>query len=224
MSEIEVPPIRVEMIADLTCPWCYIGKRRLEAVVASFAGLSIDLHWRPYQLDPNLPRQGLDLSAYRAKWQNESDATAQQAAASQAAKDVGLSFAWDRITRIPNTRDAHRLVRHATLYGVEMKLVERLFQAYFCEGADIGNRAVLSGVAETCGIESHFSEALLASEEDALAIEEELAKTRLLALPNVPCFVLADEIVVPGDAPRDIFTAALFRAQALAAGPEEFQG
>jgi len=215
--------IRVEMIADLTSPWCYIGKRRLEQIVASFSGLDIDVHWRPFQTDPKLPEDGLDLIAYRKKLGIEAEATQHQREVTQAARAVGLNILWDKITRMPNTRDAHRLIRHAVLYGIEMKVAERLFKAYFCEGVDIGSHARLVDLAEESGIDRYAAEALFASQEDIPAIEEDIAKTRHFVLPNLPCFILADEIVVPADATEELLTAALFRAQALP-GQDSLQG
>jgi len=223
VAESIASSIRVEMISDLTSPWCYIGKRRLEQVAASFAGLDIDLHWRPFQTDPKLPEEGLDIAAYTKKRGNEAEAALHQRQATQAARAVGLNILWDKITHMPNTRDAHRLIRHAVLYGLEMKVAERLFKAYFCEGIDIGNRAKLIDLAEDCGIDRYSAEALFAGQDDILAIEEDIAKTRHLVLPNLPCFILADEIVVPADATEEVLTAALFRAQALP-GPDALRG
>jgi predicted DsbA family dithiol-disulfide isomerase len=211
--------IRIDIISDIVCPWCYIGKHRLEAAIVSYAGLDVDLYWRPFQLDPNIPEDGLDLRAYAAKKQNEQQIDVNQMLASQAGKELGLAFAWDKIERMPNTRDAHRLIRHAMLYGAQTKVVERLFKAYFCEGADIGDRGLLIELAEDCGIDRYAAENLFAQRDDILTIEEELATTRRLGLPKVPCFVFADEIVVPGAASAEIFAAALFQAQDRRCGP-----
>jgi len=220
MNEISpAPSIRIDIISDVVCPWCYIGKHRLEAAIASYAGLGVHLHWRPFQLDPNIPEDGLDLRAHIAKKRNEGEVDVNQMLASQAGEELGLSFAWDKIERMPNTRDAHRLIRHAMLYGAQTKIVERLFKAYFCEGADIGDRRGLIGLAEECGIDSYATENLFARQDDILAIEEELAITRRLGVPKVPCFVFADEIVVPGPASPEIFAAALFRAEETQFGP-----
>ena len=216
----DAPPaasIRIDIISDITCPWCYIGKHRLEAAIASYAGLGVDLHWRPFQLDPNIPEDGLDLRAYAAKKRDEVDVN--QMLASQAGKDLGLAFAWNKIERMPNTRDAHRLIRHAMLYGAQTKVVERLFKAYFCEGADIGDRGLLIELAEECGIDRYAAENLFAQQDDILTLEEELEITRRLGLPKVPCFVFADEIVVPGAASLELFSAALFQAQERQTGP-----
>jgi predicted DsbA family dithiol-disulfide isomerase len=211
--------IRIDIISDIVCPWCYIGKHRLEAAIASYAGLGVELHWRPFQLDPNIPEDGLDLRAYTAKKRNEGEVDVNQMLASQAGEELGLTFAWDRIERMPNTRDAHRLIRHAMLYGAQTRMVERLFKAYFCDGADIGDRRRLIELAEDCGIDSYAAEALFAQQDDILTIEEELAITRRFGLPKVPCFVFADDIVVPGAASMAAFTAALFRAEETQIGP-----
>jgi predicted DsbA family dithiol-disulfide isomerase len=214
--------IRIDIISDITCPWCYIGKHKLEAAIASYSSasrLEVDLHWRPFQLDPNLPEDGLDLRAYAAQKQNEQDVLTNQMFASEAGKEIGLTFAWDKITRMPNTRDAHRLIHHATLYGAQTKIVERLFKAYFCDGVDIGDRSRLIELADECGIDSYAIENLFGQQDDILTIEEELAITRNFGLPKVPFFVFADEIVVPGVASPQLFTAALFRAQEAQFGP-----
>ncbi len=214
-----IASIRIDIISDIVCPWCYIGKHRLEAAIASYAGLGVDLHWRPFQLDPHIPEDGLDLRAYAAKKRNEQGVDVNQMLVSQAGKELGLSFAWNKIERMPNTRDAHRLIRHAVLYGTQTKVVERLFKAYFSEGADIGDRGLLIDLAEECGIDRYAAENLFAQQDDILTIEEELAITRRLGLPKVPCFVFADEIVVPGAASAEVFAAALFQAQEMRLGP-----
>jgi predicted DsbA family dithiol-disulfide isomerase len=218
--------IRIDIVSDVTCPWCYIGKHQLEAAIASYssaAHLEVDLHWRPFQLDPNIPEDGLDLLAYNAAKHNEEEVLINQSLASELGKEIGLSFAWDKITRMPNTRDAHRLIHHAMIYGAQTKIVERLFKAYFCEGLDIGDRRCLIDLAEDCGIDGYAVENLFAQQEDMLTIDEELAITRHFGLPKVPFYVFADEIVVPGAASPQLFTAALFRAQEAQTGPGPLQ-
>ncbi len=218
-----IAPIKIEMVYDLTCPWCYIAKRRLEAAIAAYSGLDAELHWQPFQPDPKIPEDGIDLAAYLAKNHNEREAEANRAAASQEAKAVGLRFAWDRISRMPNTRDAYRLVRHALLYGAQTKLVERLYKAYFCEGVDIGDRRRLIELGEDCGIDAYSSEHLFAQHDDLFSVEEDLAKARAFNLPKVPFFVFGEDVVVPGTASPEIFAAALFRAQETPAGPQSEQ-
>jgi predicted DsbA family dithiol-disulfide isomerase len=225
----DTPPttsIRIDIISDVVCPWCYIGKHQLEAAIASYSsasGLDVDLHWRPFQLDPNVPEDGFDLHAYNAQRRNEQEALINQSLASEIGKEFGLTFAWDKITRMPNTRDAHRLIHHAMIYGAQTKVVERLFKAYFCDGIDIGDRRCLVDLAEDCGIDRYAIETLFGQQEDMLTIEEELAITRHYGLPKVPFYVFADEIVVPGAASPQLFTAALFRAQEMQSGPGTFQ-
>jgi len=219
-------PIRIDIVSDITCPWCYIGKHQLEAAIASYAsasGLDVDLHWRPFQLDPDIPEDGFDLRAYNAERHNEEEVLINQSLASELGKEAGLSFAWDKITRIPNTRDAHRLIHHAMIYGAQTKLVERLFKAYFCDGIDIGDRRRLIELAEDCGIDGYAIENLFGQQEDIVTIEEELAITRHFGLLKVPFYVFADEIVVPGAASPQLFTAALFRAQGAQTGPGTLQ-
>ncbi len=218
---LAIAPIKIEMVYDLTCPWCYIAKRRLEAALTAYAGLDAELHWQPFQPDPKIPEDGFELAAYVAKNHSEGEAEANRKAASQEAKAVGLRFAWERISRLPNTRDAYRLVRHALLYGTQTQLVERLFKAYFCEGIDIGDRHRLIALGEDCGIDAYSSETLFAGSDDLFSIEEELAKARAFNLPKVPFFVFGEDIVVPGMASSEIFAAALFRAQGATPGGED---
>jgi predicted DsbA family dithiol-disulfide isomerase len=215
-------PIRIDIVSDVTCPWCYIGKHQLEAAIASYAStssLDVDLHWRPFQLDPNIPEDGLDLRAYIAQRHNEEEAFNTRMLASELGKGFGLTFAWDKITKMPNTRDAHRLIHHAMLYGVQSKIVERLFKAYFCEGIDVGDRTRLIELAEDCGIDGYAIDTLFGQQDDSLMFEEELVKTRHFGLPKVPFFIFADEIVVPGAASPHLFTAALFKAQETQGDP-----
>jgi predicted DsbA family dithiol-disulfide isomerase len=225
----DIPPtavIRIDIVSDVVCPWCYIGKHQLEAAIASYSsasGLGVDLHWRPFQLDPNIPEDGFDLHAYNAQRHNEEEAFINRSLASELGKEVGLTFAWDKITRMPNTRDAHRLIHYAMIYGAQTKVVERLFKAYFCDGIDIGDRRRLIDLAEDCGIDGYAIESLFRQQEDLLTIEEELATTRHFGLPKVPFYVFADEIVVPGAASPKLFTAALFRAQEAQIGPGTLQ-
>jgi predicted DsbA family dithiol-disulfide isomerase len=225
----DIPPtasIRIDIVSDVTCPWCYIGKHQLEAAIASYSsasGLDVDLHWRPFQLDPNVPEDGLDLQAYNAQRRNEEETLINQSLVSELGKEAGLTFAWDKITRMPNTRDAHRLIHYAMIYGAQMKMAERLFKAYFCDGIDIGDHRRLIDLAEDCGIDRYAIETLFGQQEDLLTIEEELAITRHYGLPKVPFYVFADEIVVPGAASPQLFTAALFRAQEAQTRPGTLQ-
>src|SRR5271155_4309627 len=165
MSEAD-EVLTIDVVSDVVCPWCYLGEKRLDAALAE-AAQPVALRWRPYQLDPTIPDGGLDRAEYMAKkfgrdgrLQTVHDNLARVGA------EMGLSFAFDKIKRAPNTLDAHRLIRWALSAGVQGKVVDRLFKAYFVEGRDIGDRSVLIDIASECGLEAKLVEKLLSEGAD----------------------------------------------------------
>ncbi len=208
--------VAIDVIADVACPWCYIGKRRLEQVIAAFHGIETHVRWRPYQVEPGIPYDGLDIrAASRDAW-GAARYGAEHEEILAAGREVGLGFAFDKILRSPNTLDAHRLVRLAKIGGIQGKVIERLFKAFLCEGVDIGNRASLVELGTEAGLDRDAVEGLFARRDDMLSIQEELATTRRLGVTNVPFFIFADEVVVPGAASREMLAAALAKASAAA--------
>src|SRR5947209_1031359 len=145
--------VTVDVISDLICPWCYIGKRRLERAVAALAGRhEVRVRWHPFQLNPQMPRGGMDRRAYRTakfgSWERSQALDARVAAVGAA---EGLVFAFDKIGRTPNTLDAHRLIRVAGQVGVQDAVVEALFRGYFTEGRDLSDRQTLLDVVAGAG-------------------------------------------------------------------------
>jgi predicted DsbA family dithiol-disulfide isomerase len=209
----------IDVIADVACPWCYIGKRRLEQVIAAFHGIEAQVRWRPYQLEPGIPRDGYDHRAAPA----EAFASARMGAARDeilaAGREVGLTFAFDKILRSPNTLDAHRLVRLAKVGGIQNKVVERLFKAFFCDGVDIGNRGSLVELGIEAGLDRDSVEGLFAQRDDMLSVQEELATTRRLGVTKVPFFIFGDDTVVPGAGSREMLAAALSKASSPRSHP-----
>lgn len=201
--------VEIDVIADVACPWCYIGKRRLEQVIAAFHGIEAHVRWRPYQLEPGIPYDGFDTRAVSAKASGAAGLGAASEEILAAGREVGLSFAFDKILRSPNTLDAHRLVRLAKIGGIQGKVIERLFKAFFCDGVDIGNRATLVDLGTEAGLDRNSVEGLFARRDDMLSIQEELATTRRLGVTTVPFFIFADEVVVPGAGSREMLAAAL---------------
>jgi predicted DsbA family dithiol-disulfide isomerase len=204
--------VAIDVIADVACPWCYIGKRRLEQVIASFHGIAVQVRWRPYQLEPGIPRDGFHFTPAPAETfasDRMGDARDEILAAG---RQVGLTFAFDKILRNPNTLDAHRLVRLAKIGGIQGKVVERLFKAFFCEGIDIGNRRNLVELGIEAGLDRDTVEGLFATRDDILSVQEELATTRRLGVTTVPFFIFGDDVVVPGAQSREMLAAALAKA------------
>jgi predicted DsbA family dithiol-disulfide isomerase len=207
---------RIDVVSDAICPWCWIGKRHLESALARLAdaGQGFEVHWRAFQLNPDMPGEGLERAAYRAakfgSLERSRELDTQVAAAGAAA---GLEFRLDRQRRTPNTVDAHRLIRRAGGIGGEARqdaVVERLFRAYFQDGHDIGDRAVLAELASEAGLEDAAS--FLASDEGAAEVRAEDSAFRRLGISGVPSFALAGHILFSGAVPPERMAEAFRRA------------
>ena len=210
---------RIDVVSDAICPWCWIGKRHLEGALARLAdeGERFAVRWRPFQLNPDMPREGVERSAYRAakfgSIERSSELDAQVAAAGAAA---GLEFRFDRQRRTPNTVDAHRLIRHAGEIGGASRqdaVVEGLFRAYFQDGRDIGDAAVLAEVASETGLAD--AAAFLASGDGAAEVRAEDAGFRRLGISGVPSFALAGHVLFSGAVPAERMADAFRRALAI---------
>lgn len=210
---------RIDVVSDAICPWCWIGKRHLEGALARLAdeGERFAVRWRPFQLNPDMPREGVERSAYRAakfgSIERSSELDAQVAAAGAAA---GLEFRFDRQRRTPNTVDAHRLIRHAGEIGGASQqdaVVEGLFRAYFQDGRDIGDAAVLAEVALETGLAD--AAAFLASGDGAAEVRAEDAGFRRLGISGVPSFALAGHVLFSGAVPAERMADAFRRALAI---------
>ena len=153
--------LTIDVVSDVVCPWCYLGEKRLEAALAEEPS-PITVRWRPYQLDPTIPEGGLDRAEYMArKFGADGRLKTVHDNLARLGAEIGLDFAFDRIKRAPNTLDAHRLVRWAASANVQRDVVDRLFRAYFTEGRDIGDRAVLLDIAAECGMDASIVDKLL---------------------------------------------------------------
>ncbi|MBD0271445.1 MAG: DsbA family oxidoreductase [Acetobacteraceae bacterium] len=210
---------RIDVVSDAICPWCWIGKRHLEGALARLAdeGERFAVHWRPFQLNPDMPPEGVERAAYRAakfgSTERSRELDAQVAAAGAAA---GLEFRFDRQRRTPNTVAAHRLIRHAGAVGGPARqdaVVEALFRAYFQEGRDIGDPAVLAEAAAEAGLAD--GAAFLASDEGAAEVREEDAGFRRLGISGVPTFALAGHVLFSGAVPADRMADAFRQALAI---------
>ncbi len=211
---------RLDIVSDAICPWCFIGKRQLELAQPLLAdnGLRFAVHWLPFQLNPDMPREGVERRAYRAaKFGSieRSDELDRQVTA--AAAQAGLAFRLDKLTRTPNTIDAHRLVWRAGEEGVQDATMQAIFRAYFTEGADIGDRGVLADCAAEAGISREAARAFLASD----ALEEDVRQTeraaRSAGVNGVPSFFLDGYGLFAGAVGADKMAEALTRAHAILA-------
>lgn len=205
--------LTIDIVSDVVCPWCYLGEKRLEAALAE-APQPVAVRWRPYQLDPTIPEGGLDRAEYMAR---KFGANGRLAAAhenlTRLGAEVGLAFAFDKIKRSPNTLDAHRLIRWANAAGVQAKVVDRLFKAYFVEGRDIGDRGVLVDVARECGLDAGLVAKLLAEGADADLVRDEIAQAQAIGVTGVPFFIFASRIGLPGAQDPSVLLSAMAQAR-----------
>ena len=217
----------VDVVSDVVCPWCYIGKRRreraLERLVAEDAAAVPEVRWHPFQLNPELPPEGVDRRAYlTAKFGGPERADAINARVRAAAQSSGLDLAMDDIRRQPNTLDAHRLIAWAQQQPglVAERLVERLFRAHFVEGRFIGDRDELARLAGEAGFDEAAARAMLASD----ALRDEVAgadvRARRMGVQGVPFFIFAGAVALSGAHEPDTIVDAIRQARARGtAGP-----
>jgi len=210
--------LTIDVISDVVCPWCYIGRRRLGTALAQFATEAPQVRplvsWHPFQLNPDLPREGIDRQLYLAKKFGSSRSAAEiYERVLAAGKSVGIDFAFERIARQPNTLDAHRLISWAQAQGSAEEVVERLFYAYFLEGRFIGDRDVLAAVAGEAGFSAPAAQAHLASDAGVATVAEMDRRVRELGVSGVPFFIFGGKLAVSGAHEPHVLAGAM--AQAL---------
>ena len=209
----EIEPLTIDIVSDVVCPWCYLGEKRLEQALAEEAG-PVVVHWRPYQLDPTIPEGGLDRAEYMEKKFGKSGRLQSvHDNLTRLGAEVGLPFAFDKITRSPNTLDAHRLIRWATSAGVQSRVVDRLFEAYFVEGRDIGDRVVLTEIAAECGLDADLVERLLAEGADSEVVRQEVEQAQAMGVSGVPFFIFGGRVGVPGAQEPSVLRQAIAQAR-----------
>jgi len=215
-------PLSIEVVSDVVCPWCYIGLKRLDAAIAQANDVTVDVRWRPYQLDATIPAGGTDRKQYMlAKFGSEDRLAEIHARVAEAGRDAGIEFAFDAIRVSPNTLDAHRLIRWAGTEGrdVQTNLVRRLFAMYFEEGRDIGDHAVLTEAARTSGMDSAVVETLLASNADTDEVQAEIDTAAQMGVRGVPCYLVEGRYAIMGAQEPAVLADAIRQvAQARARG------
>jgi predicted DsbA family dithiol-disulfide isomerase len=191
--------MQIDVVSDTVCPWCFIGKRRLERALAMRPDVTYDIRWRAYRLDPTIPDGGVDRKQYmQAKFGSDPNRHAMQKALQQAGESENIAFAFDRIARSPNTLDSHRLIRWSASAGLQNQMVERLFEAYFEDGLDIGDRDVLVEIANEIGMDSATVSDLLEQGADREIIENEDALAHRMGISGVPTFIFNNKYLISG--------------------------
>jgi predicted DsbA family dithiol-disulfide isomerase len=205
-------PLAVDVISDVICPWCFIGKRRLEKAIAAH-GEPVKVQLHAFQLNPAMPKEGISRREYRIRkfgsWERSMQLDANIVAAG---KVEGILFDFDRMERTPNTVDAHRLIWLADKEGVQDAVVEALFLAYFTEGRDISNRQTLIDVVAEAGLDRKRAEAVLDGDEGMDAVKDAGDEARRLRVDSVPFFVVNGKITLSGAQQPDTFLEAFRQA------------
>lgn len=215
--------LRVDLVSDVVCPWCYIGWRAFQLAAAARPDIPVRVAFRPFQLDPDVPPEGVDRHA-RLLTKFGGDAqrlAASGAAVAEAGRDVGISFDFARIERMPNTLDAHRLLRWASGAGLGAAMAETLFRAYFCEGEDLTSRATLTGLARGIGMDGAVVRDLLASDADIDPVAADIAHARSMGITGVPCFIFDSSLAVIGAQSVEKFGRAIETAWQAPANPDQ---
>ena len=199
--------MQIDIFFDLVCPWCFIGKHRMDRALAERPSLPVELNWQPFQLNPGMPPGGMDRRDYlSAKFGGSGRAAQIYAMVAETAERDGLTLELDAIRRTPNTLDAHRLVRFATRHGRDpAHVAEAIFQAYFQQGRDIGDRNTLADIGEEIGLDRTGVDDHLASRNDINHVRSADAAARRMGIQAVPCFVFDRRYALSGAQEPDSF-------------------
>ena len=205
--------VDIEVFSDVVCPWCYVGRRRLARAAELLAGKhEIRVTWKPYQLNPWMPPEGMDRAEYRRmKFGSAERSSGMDGRLREAGQSEGIELAFEKIARTPNTLQAHRLIWLAGQHGCQIEMVDALFQAYFTDGKDIGDNAVLTEIAVSAGLDADDVRRFLAGDEGLAEVEEEEQVGRQLGIDGVPFFLLADKYGVSGAQPAEVLVNVIER-------------
>jgi predicted DsbA family dithiol-disulfide isomerase len=203
-------PLSIDVVSDVVCPWCYVGKRYLEKAIALKPEIPVTVRFRPYLLNPWVPREGMNRDDYLvAKFGSVERYNANSQRIIDIAAAVGLDYARDKIKRQPNTIDCHRLIAWAS---DPTRMKQRLMQLYFSEGGDLTDREVLVKAAADCGMDADEVRRRLATDEDVARIEAEAASANEAGIQGVPFFIFGNVLAVSGAQPPEYLAQAIERA------------
>ncbi|MEX0284539.1 MAG: DsbA family oxidoreductase [Paracoccaceae bacterium] len=199
-------PVRLDIMSDPICPWCYIGKTQLDRALAETPDHPFVIEWHPFQLNPDMPAEGMDRRAYlERKFGGKEGAMRAYAPVVEHAEAAGLKIDFEGMQRTPNTIDAHRLIHWAGIEQKQNEAVDALFDAYFVQARDIGDHEVLADVADAIGMDASVVLRLLSSDSDAEDIRQRDAHSRQMGVNSVPTFIVAQAHAVPGAQPPELW-------------------
>lgn len=208
--------VRLDIISDPICPWCYIGRTLLDQALAERPDHPFEIHWQPFQLNPDMPEGGMDRKQYlEAKFGGREGAARAYAPVLERARAAGLEIDFAAIPRMPNTLDAHRLLHWAEVEECQDRMAMALFRAYFEEGRDIGDHEVLADIADSLSLDAALIRRLLASDADRAEIAERDARFRKMGITGVPTFIVAGQHALPGCQPPELWLQVIDEITAL---------
>jgi len=195
----DTQPVRIDVVSDVVCPWCFIGKHRLEKALALRPGVAVEVHWRPYFLNDWIPREGISREQYlTTKFGSPERYKGIAQRVTAAAAEEGLVYASDKVKRQPNTLDCHRLIRWAERIGKAAEMKQKLMDLYFTQGADLTDRDTLVRAAASVGLDADKVRHALASDQDVAEIEQEAQSAKEAGIEGVPCFIFGGKFAVSG--------------------------
>ncbi|MGV3553273.1 DsbA family oxidoreductase [Rhizobium sp.] len=203
----------IDIVSDVVCPWCYLGQRRLGLALESLTGeIGANITWRPYQLEPNAPPEGFDAFDYLARKIGGAERVKQShEMLSKMGAEIGLPFAFEKATRLPNTLDAHRLLYWAGQVdaATQDKVAHALFTANFVEGRNVGDHETLAEIAAACGMHAATVRERLATDVDRDTVRTEIARAQQVGVSGVPFFIIDGKYAISGAQGVDVFANAL---------------
>ncbi|MDP8950144.1 MAG: DsbA family oxidoreductase [Actinomycetota bacterium] len=196
----------IDVYADVVCPWCYIGERRLEKAIAERPDLEVERRWRPFQLQPSMPEGGLPWAEFaRQKFGGEDLAQAAFAHVTTVGAEEGIRFDFDRVASAPNTVDAHRLILLASKHDRQWETADALFNAYFAEGRDLNDHDELAAIVARVELDAEEVRSYLAGEEGVAEVRRSQKEAHILGIHGVPCYVVDDRYAISGAQPVEVF-------------------
>ena len=207
--------VKLDIISDPICPWCYIGKTNLDNALLQFPDHPFVIEWHPFQLNPDMPSGGMDRREYlETKFGGKEGAVKAYASVVEHAERVGALINFDAMKVTPNTIDAHRLIHWAGIEQRQSFVVDLLFKAYFVEGRDIGSHEVLADISDTAEMDAAMVTRLLATDEDTQMLRDRDAHSRKMGVNSVPTFIVASQHAVPGAQPTETWVQIITDIQA----------
>jgi len=215
--------MKIDIVSDTICPWCFVGKRRLEAALAEQPDLDVEIVWHPYQLNPTTPKEGVDREDYlREKFGTETYPEQMLGALGEAGQSTGIEFKFNSMNRVPNTIDSHRVLHWARETGQQNALAEILFRRYFIDNEDIGDSETLTAAAAEAGMDADLVRERLSSDADDEAVRAEAQYASQMGISGVPTFIIDNKYAVQGAQTAEVFRQVFAKvAEDQAAGDAE---